>query len=79
MADAKRRVASTAEGDFFVASSCINYSVSRDDAPKTFGGEGAHAFVKQEATFANLSVYGFHLNLSAVEILSAPRTKKRPR
>ena len=48
MADAKRRVASNVEGDFFVDSSCINCSVSRDYAPNTFGDEGAHAFVKNQ-------------------------------
>ncbi len=32
MADAKRRVASNADGDFFVDSSCINCSV-RGDLP----------------------------------------------
>ncbi len=39
MADAKRRVASNADGDFFVDSSCINCGVSRDYAPKTFGAD----------------------------------------
>lgn len=48
MADAKRRVASNVEGDFFVDSSCINCDVSRDYAPKTFGDDGSHAFVKQQ-------------------------------
>ena len=48
MADAKRRVASNADGDFFVDSSCINCSVSRDYAPKTFGDDGAHAYVKNQ-------------------------------
>ena len=48
MADAKRRVASNVEGDFFVDSSCINCGVSRAYAPKTFGDDGAHAFVKNQ-------------------------------
>ena len=48
MADAKRRLASNVEGDFFVDSSCINCGVSRSYAPKTFGDDGAHAFVKNQ-------------------------------
>ena len=48
MADARRRVASNVEGDFFVDSSCINCGVSRDYAPKTFGDDGSHAFVKNQ-------------------------------
>lgn len=48
MADARRRVASNVEGDFFVDSSCINCGVSRHYAPNTFGDDGAHAFVKNQ-------------------------------
>ena len=48
MADAKRRVDSNVAGDFFVDSSCINCGVSRHYAPKTFGDDGAHAFVKNQ-------------------------------
>ena len=48
MADAKRRVASNVEGNFFVDRSCINCGVSRHYAPKTFGDDGAHAFVKNQ-------------------------------
>ena len=48
MADAKRRVDSNVAGDFFVDSSCINCGVNRHYAPKTFGDDGAHAFVKNQ-------------------------------
>ncbi len=48
MADERFRVASNVEGDFFVDSSCINCGVSRHYAPKTFGDDGAHAFVKEQ-------------------------------
>jgi glyoxylase-like metal-dependent hydrolase (beta-lactamase superfamily II)/ferredoxin len=48
MADAKHHVAGSVEGDFFVDSSCINCGVSRHYAPKTFGDNGAHAFVKAQ-------------------------------
>ena len=48
MADAKRRVASNVAGEFFVDSSCINCSVSRDYAPSIFGDDGVYAFVKSQ-------------------------------
>ena len=48
MADAKRRVAGNAAGEFFVDTNCINCGVSRHYAPKTFGDDGAHAFVKKQ-------------------------------
>ena len=48
MADARRRVASNVEGDFFVDSSCVNCGVSRAYAPKVFGDDGAHAFVANQ-------------------------------
>ena len=48
MADVRHRVASNVAGEFFVDSSCINCGVSRHYAPKTFGDDGAHAFVKAQ-------------------------------
>ena len=52
MADAKRRVASNVDGDFFVDSSCINCGVSRHYAPDIFGDDGAFAYVKQQPSSA---------------------------
>jgi glyoxylase-like metal-dependent hydrolase (beta-lactamase superfamily II)/ferredoxin len=48
MADPRRAVAANVEGEFFVDRTCIDCDTCRQLAPDTFGGDGEHAFVKQQ-------------------------------
>lgn len=67
MADAKRRVASNVAGEFFVDSSCINCSVSRDYAPSIFGDDGVYAFVKSQPS-SQQDILAAHMALLACPV-----------
>ena len=76
MADAKRRVASNVEGDFFVDTSCINCGVSRDYAAKTFGDDGTHAFVKEQPS-SEQDILAAQLALLACPVAAIGTLKKQ--
>ena len=76
MADAKRRVASNVAGEFFVDSSCINCSVSRDYAPSIFGDDGVYAFVKSQPS-SQQDILAAHMALLACPVAAIGTLRKQ--
>ena len=76
MANAKRRVASNVEGEFFVDSSCINCGVSRHYAAKTFGDDGAHAFVETQPS-SGPDILAAQMALLACPVAAIGTTQKQ--